>query len=164
MNNQKKLWICEKRLCNPSPEVQVILLKDISLLWDKVETYERYAEEERIQRIRTVNAFRKHEERMFGKVKDIRPDVREDVKEDSSPDREETNPKKQRIMMMRTRDQNQPEVDRRVIELIRSGDAKTLEFDVSQEESRIQQRIFNQRRGELTRLFQVSEASRYRDF
>ena len=70
-----------------------MLLKSNSLLWDKIEVYERYGEEERILRTRAVNALRRHEERMFGKVQDIPPDIREDVKKDLSPDREETKPK-----------------------------------------------------------------------
>ena len=56
-----------KRPCDPSPELQLVLLKDISVLWDKVETYKGYAEEERLLRIRAVAALRKHEEHRKGR-------------------------------------------------------------------------------------------------
>ena len=60
-----------KRPCNPSPELQVILLKNNSLLWDQIEVYERYAKQERVLRIQAVHLLRRHEENMFGRIKDI---------------------------------------------------------------------------------------------
>ena len=53
-----------KRPCNPSPELQLILLKNNSILWDQIEVYERL-------RIQAVRALRKHEEKMLGKLKEI---------------------------------------------------------------------------------------------
>jgi len=45
--------------------------REIALLWKKVSTYQRYADEIRELRIQAVEALRTHEEQLFGKVKDI---------------------------------------------------------------------------------------------
>ena len=58
-----------KRRCSATPELQVILLKNNSQLWDRIEVFERYAEQERALRIQAVNLRRRHEEKMFGKIK-----------------------------------------------------------------------------------------------
>ena len=56
-----------------TPELQVILLKENSQMWDRIEVFERYAEQERALRIQAVNLLRRHEEKMFGKVKKVEP-------------------------------------------------------------------------------------------
>ena len=45
--------------------------KEIKVLWQKVTTYELYSIEERNLRIQAVEELRRHEEKLFGKVKDI---------------------------------------------------------------------------------------------
>ena len=52
-----------------SKEKITILEQDIDLLWEKVCVYDKYAAEERNLRVKAVEAFRKHETRMFGSVK-----------------------------------------------------------------------------------------------
>jgi tRNA(Ile)-lysidine synthetase-like protein len=61
----------KKQRCDPSPELQVTLNRRIDVLSDKVEVYERYAEAEKLLRIRAVDAFRKYEEKKFGKLNEI---------------------------------------------------------------------------------------------
>ena len=60
-----------KRPRTATPELQVILLKNNSQLWDRIEVFERYAEQERALRIQAISLLRRHEEKMFGKVKDV---------------------------------------------------------------------------------------------
>jgi hypothetical protein len=59
-----------KRPCAATPELQVILLENNSQLWDRIEVFERYAEQERALRIQAVSLLRRHEEKMFGKIKE----------------------------------------------------------------------------------------------
>ena len=64
----------KKRPCDPSPELLLILLRDISIPRNKVETYEGYAEQEKSLRTQAVQALRKHEERRIGNLKEIPPE------------------------------------------------------------------------------------------
>jgi NCAIR mutase (PurE)-related protein len=50
-------------------ELQVIRLKENSHMWDRIEVFERYAEQERALRIQAVNLLRRHEEKMLGGIK-----------------------------------------------------------------------------------------------
>ena len=52
----------KKRPCDPSPELQTILLKANDHLWHKIAIYERYGEEERILRTRAVKILEEREE------------------------------------------------------------------------------------------------------
>ena len=90
-----------KRPCNPSPELKVLLLKHNSILWDKIEVYEKYAEQERALRIQAVSAFRKHEGRMFGKVQEIKTEVQKELKDDRSSGSDEPTQKRTRVNTMR---------------------------------------------------------------
>lgn len=47
------------------------LEKEIELLWEKVVVYEKYSDEERNLRIKAVEAMRKPEAQLSGKVQDI---------------------------------------------------------------------------------------------
>ena len=62
---------------------------------DQTEVYVRYAEQERALRIQAVSALRKREEKMFGKLTDIK-----EVKDDHSSEDEGPTPKRPRVNMM----------------------------------------------------------------
>jgi hypothetical protein len=112
-----------KRPCNPSPELQVILLKNNSLLWDKTEVYEKYAEQEKALRIQAVNQLRKHEEKMFGQISDI-----EERKVDQSSGNKEPTSKRPRVKMMKSEgNPTEEDVEQRINDLIEKGDAITRE-------------------------------------
>jgi hypothetical protein len=152
------------RPCDPSKERQELLEKGSEILWDKVVVYEKYSEEEKLVRDKAVDALRKHEERMFGKIQENEPKVQKEPKEEQSLGSEEPDQKKPRVKMMRTGESPpDDEVDQRLNELIQRGDAVTLEFNVLQEESRVQQRLYNLRHIQLVQAFQRQKIPCYKD-
>ena len=68
MKNKINCW--QNTKIAASEEKITILEQDIDLLWQKVCVYEKYSAEERNLRVKAREAFRKHEIRMFGSVKD----------------------------------------------------------------------------------------------
>ena len=59
---------------HPSPTQGRIIRayeSEIRLLWRKISIYEKYATEERNLQIQAVKALRRHEEQLFGSVKEI---------------------------------------------------------------------------------------------
>jgi hypothetical protein len=107
-------------------ELQVILLKENSQMWDRIEVFERYAEQERALRIQAINLLRRHEEKMFGKIKDI------ETGESNHIGREGSITKRPRVNMMKVEEkQAQEDVDQQIRELIEKGEAITREFDLT---------------------------------
>jgi hypothetical protein len=104
-------------------------------MWDRIEIFERYAEQERALRIQAGNLLRRHEEKMFGTTKINL-----------------TERKRPRITMIRVND-GQDEVDQTIRELIEKGETITREFDRTQEENKMKQRSFNVRHKELVDQF-----------
>ena len=148
-----------KRPCAATPELQVILLKNNSQLWDRIEVFERYAEQERALRIQAINLLRRHEEKMFGKIKEI-----ETGETNQSVGSEGSITKRPRVNMMRVEEkQAQEDVDQQIRELIEKGEAITREFDLTQEENKMKQRRFNVRHKELVDQFHKKEMPCHKD-
>ena len=115
--------------------------------------YERYAEQERALRIQAVNLLRRHEENMFGKIKDI-----------ETGESEESITKRPRINMMKVeRQPDHEDVDQQIRELIEKGEAITRDFDLTQEEYKMKQRRFNVRHKELVGQFHKKEIPCHKD-
>jgi len=133
----------------PFPRTSINTLKNNSILWDQIEVYERYAEQERALRTQAVNALRKHEEKMFGKLTDIK-----EVKDERSSEDEGPTSKKPRVNMMRTTGSlPEEEDDQRISDLIEKENAIKIKFNVTQEENRMRQRRLNVRHKELLDQF-----------
>ena len=111
--------------------------------------YEKYAEQERALRIQAVKTLRRHEEKMLGKLTEVK-----EVKDDQSSENEGPTPKRPRVNMMRAGGTPPEEdVDQRLNDIIEKRDAITLEFNVTQEENRTQQRRLNAKHKELMTQF-----------
>ena len=91
-----------KKSGDTKEELQEILLKENSQMWDRIEVFERYAEQEKALRTQAVNLLRRHEEKMFGTTKKITLTER----------------KRPRITMIRVED-GPDEVDQRSVSLSR---------------------------------------------
>ena len=113
-------------------------------MWDRIEVFERYAEQERALRIQAVNLLRRHEEKMFGGIKKIEPERITHIESERSMT------KRPRINMMKVEEKPvQEDVDQQIRELIEKGEAITREFDLTQEENKMKQRRFNVRHKEF---------------
>jgi hypothetical protein len=126
-------------------ELQEILLKENSQMWDRIEAYERYAEQEKALRTQAVSMLQRLEEKIFG-TKRITPTER----------------KRPRVNMIRV-EEGPDEVDQRISELIEKGESITREFDRTQEENFLKQRKFNIRHKELLDQFHRKEMPCHKD-
>ena len=122
-----------KKSGDTKEELQVILPKENSQMWDRIEVFERYAEQERALRIQAVNLSRRYEEKILGRTK------KNDPERITHPES-----KRPRINMMRAEERPvQEEVDQKIRELIEKEEAIKREFDLTQEENVMKQRRFN---------------------
>ena len=135
-----------------------MLLKENSLLWDKIEVYERYGEEERILRTRALQALKDLEEKGLGKTKRTQNEPEETSQELPKENEDET-PKRQRIMMIRAGEQpRKDESDLRLEELTQRGEEINRTYKETVAEYNVNQRSINTRHIELIRQFRNKNA------
>ena len=65
----------------------MILEKEIDVLWKKIRVYEAYATVEATLRAQAVEALRKHEAQLFGKVKEVAVEESKEIDEDTKSGR-----------------------------------------------------------------------------